>query len=930
MRPTKLFLLFLLCAALSQAHSAPIVSIETPYTISRVTTAIIDKQEYIVASSYEGRLLCLDFRGNILWENKLSGSYNLDIYCCDLDGDGSYETLAANSDGSLYCIGEDGKNLWQFRPTEAPMNAATMIHHDGSTYVACGGYDTNLYYLDHKGKLISQVAASTYSKEKGWGSDAPQSSSHIANFLRTIKRTDGSEVLVMQGVINSMSAKGGVYLFEPLATKPYRYIPCAASTVVGDLSINDLSSTSDKLLLGSSKDTRGGYITELDIESGKSTIFDLSKIAKSESNKFGYRVAQCEAMKIGKRSQRVIVFGSCIILPTDANSAETTEVLTSKYAYNDIAKDSTSSKLLLASEQGGGNCIHILDLNDKGWRKSYKNLVPSGNVASILAGSKSIKEAINNFTLPEWESLDSRPTVCFMSESPNKDPETSFYADKIHARYPSPIFLNSIYSRGSQDPDTWSRDTMSNDFYRDRRDQRQKYTLTQEEVLNMVNPAFEGDSKGMSMWGGHGNDPFYYSPDTQHKIMSLTGDKQQTVLIFPEMEARGADASWLMANYIYPMADHARQHNSKLFIRSKHLFWLGNVYEPHWSKLISGDYADVFIPSMEETSDKSMELSLMGRLGVWMSGAVDSWGSRCARDNPSYNRLRQHSHQNLPNGFLRNMIYHISLGAQYIDNFKVDQEYMSMLWEMIAKGLLYVPKREEIVSFNPVRLSIVEPDQEWLDEGNNVKWTIFFDQQSEDANPWVMGRLNGSWPAAPTTEWDFSRYAAGATERRLNFISSFNNGHVLLTPPTDSNATRGNIEEYMHPLYKGETKEFFTDGRYYYPDAERTQKYSPKEYYCEIERAIEEGAKLLPLTVKGEVGWVAAQSAPTHLRVTIIDGGYINPSVKEAVIVIGTAKVKRITNLMTDEVLDIKDGECHIKIPCGGFAPLDVELNEAL
>ncbi|MFI3289295.1 MAG: PQQ-binding-like beta-propeller repeat protein [Rikenellaceae bacterium] len=931
MKPLKQLLTLLSVASIAALSAAPLKSIETPYTISKVTTAEINKRPYIVASSYEGTLLCYDFDGKLLWENKLSGYFNQDIYCADVDGDGSDETFAANSDGSLYCVDESGKQLWSFRPSETPMNAVTLIHSGGNPYIVCGGYDLNIYYLDAKGKLVKTVASESYSREKGVNNGGPGKNLHIANFLRTARRATGEEVLVLHGVTNSMSARGGLYLFNPLEETPYAYYTSKTATTFGDMSINNLDpKRDDRILFGSSKDTRVGYIVEVDLDGKMLNTFAAAKIASDESKKFGYRVTQSEAVKIGGKEQCLILFGSCIILPSDENTAQSTTTLATKYAYNDITKDATNTKIILASEQGGGNCIHIFDLNDKKWQQEYEDLVPKGNITSILSNSKEVVKDLYGFKLPKWESLDSRPVVCFMSESPNKNPDTKIITDRIHSRYPSPIFLNHGNPKGTENPASWSRDTMKNEFYRDRRDRRQQYKLTQDQILKNVSQAYKGDSKGMAMWGGHGNDPFYNSPDTQRKIMSLTGDDQQTVLIFPEMEGRGEDAVWLMENYVYPLANHAKEHNSKLYIRSKHLFWLGNVYEPQWKDLVSGKYADVFVPSMEETTDKSMELSLMGRVGVWMSGAVNSWGTRCARDNASYNRLRQFSHQNLPNGFLRNMIYHISFGAQYIDNFEVDQEYMSMLWEMIAKGLLYVPKREEIVSFNPVRLSIVHPDQKWLDEGNSVKWTTLFDPEQEAGNPWVMGRLNGTWPAAPTTEWDFSRYGAGAKERRLNFISSYNNGHVMLTPPYDATASRGSVESHMHPLYKGITKEFFTDGRYYYADAERTEHYSPKEYYKVVEQAIEEGAKKLPLTVKGEVGWVAAQSAPKHLRVTIIDGGYINPSEKEATIVFGTAKVKSIKNLATGENLSFDGDKCSISIPCGLFVFLDIELEHAL
>ncbi len=80
----KLILASLLTLVVAQAYCEPIKSIETPYTISKVATAHIDKSEYIIASSYDGTLLCYTFGGELLWKNKLSGYFNHDIYCDDI------------------------------------------------------------------------------------------------------------------------------------------------------------------------------------------------------------------------------------------------------------------------------------------------------------------------------------------------------------------------------------------------------------------------------------------------------------------------------------------------------------------------------------------------------------------------------------------------------------------------------------------------------------------------------------------------------------------------------------------------------------------------------------------------------------------------------------------------------------------------------
>ena len=345
--------------------------------------------------------------------------------------------------------------------------------------------------------------------------------------------------------------------------------------------------------------------------------------------------------------------------------------------------------------------------------------------------------------------------------------------------------------------------------------------------------------------------------------------------------------------------------------------------------------ADVFVPAMEETTDKSMELSLAARMGIWASGATNAWGARCARDNASFDRLRQHSHQMLPNHFLRTMIYSISSGAQYINNFPVDQDYMSLLWELIAKGALYVPKRSEIVSFSPVHLSMTKPHEHYINEGSNVKWLTFYEEESEQRNPMVFSRLNGTWPGAPVTEWDFSRYAAGVKERRLNFLPPYENGLVLITPPqhgifADHDAPRGALIDHLHPIYRDIMKEFITDGRRYL-STDGKETFSADNYYRTVESEIENAARRLPLTVSGSVAWVAAQSSPTHLRLTLIDSGYINPKPRTATVHFHTVEPIRMLDLLSDTTFDTSNpSSVKIDMPCGLFRFIDIELNRPL
>lgn len=110
-------------------------SIDTGLTISKVRTALEDRRSYIVASSYEGTVLGVDYDGTVLWKNALSGFMNRDIWCDDITQDGSDEVLAANADGTVYCLNGKGTLLWRFKQNDAPMNAVCVAEHGGRPYV---------------------------------------------------------------------------------------------------------------------------------------------------------------------------------------------------------------------------------------------------------------------------------------------------------------------------------------------------------------------------------------------------------------------------------------------------------------------------------------------------------------------------------------------------------------------------------------------------------------------------------------------------------------------------------------------------------------------------------------------------------------------------------------------------------------------------
>jgi hypothetical protein len=235
---------------------------------------------------------------------------------------------------------------------------------------------------------------------------------------------------------------------------------------------------------------------------------------------------------------------------------------------------------------------------------------------------------------------------------------------------------------------------------------------------------------------------------------------------------------------------------------------------------------------------------------------------------------------------------------------------MSLFYMMLEKGILTLPeKREDVLSISNVCLGINNPSEEYIiKHGKN---TMDIDGYYPTEKSFVFDRLDCYWGGAPVPPHDFTNIALGADRRMHNFLPRTPYGLVTTVPD--------NIDMNEFTYFK---EKITTDGQYYYD--EDGNKHSAIEYRPRVIAKLKESAARLPIRVSGDVAWSAVRLDSTHVRVTLIDPGYVNPADRKAVIHLQHLKGIKASDILRDRDLDIVDDRIKLTVPLGILRIVDI------
>lgn len=889
--PVILILLFHSFQVLSQIQSFK----TNGHTIYHLKPATVrnDGSRAIVSAAYDGTILCHTQQGEFLWKHKPSDGFPFSLAVGDIDADGLDESFMASSDGNLYAFDDDGSLLWTF--TTHPPHYAVEVAYDeqGAASVLTGGVEKILYALSPKGEIISKYHANGVIRLIG-AAKILDDGKYYAAVATARQGLPGDFTLRLHEIPNL----GVLWEKETGDNNRSRNFGRNYSIDFADLNKDRKLEMIFGLFYTSSDE-----VTVIDHE-GNKRVMKTCTGARMKPYKMNL-VTHISSPTLEDEYFLNLSGSDLMIFDNDGNCQD---MLIGKYAFAGSCFDPETNTYWLGSGISGGDDIYKLDLTKPDWKEDFLNLKPVGKMAQLEENMNLLLEQTVSFKAPTYQPPSPNTLVTFENspEVIQKEYIEPYGLENI--RFASYKMVHEVYDREIKNAtpyllEQWER----------RHGSATSGTRTQEELVNY---ALEREKEGENffIFAGHGRPfgiDFYAQPETYHRMLRAAPNTLQG-FVFAELEIHDEYLARDIKDLLIPLADSCYIHGKKkIFLRNKNIFWNAGIYMDLFKPVYAEEkYREIFIPLMEETNSRSQSLSQAGRLGVWMSGMFNDIGGRAVSDNTNYNRLWEWGQTQHLSHFIRKLSLNRMLGADYfqVNVYTDNDSEMLPFFLMLDKGILPKVKPEDIISVSGVAVGITHPDHDFLRHGTNGH---DMGSYSPDEGEFVFDRLACYWGGAPLEEHDFEKYSMNATRRLTNFIPQFPYGNLTtISAQTDIS---------MFPWFD---KMFVTDGKYWYDD--NGKKHSASEFKPLIINALEEAAKELPVRVFGDVSWVAVKLDDEHIRLVLIDPGYLDPADRQAVIRFQHIQPIEIRDILSDKVLSLHDNTLQLEVPMGVLRVIDI------
>lgn len=840
----------------------------------------------IISAAFDGSVLCHTPDGKLLWKAQTGGNFPFDLCVADINGDGLDEILVASGDGVLYAIGSTGKRLWSFKKGLPLYQVCAAKQENDNSIILTGGVEQVLYALSSKGAQIKQIS--------------------VGACIRHLRAGDllgkGGEQVAMATTTGALAGELGLSLLDPkdlsllwTLSNIGVYAPNSGRRFFSMAMVDIDHDGKQEIALSGSWG-----------EKGKIYAYDglgKQRFAKSDSRipDVPYRMNFLIPVKLSNDEYIIGQFGNILIVYNLDGSCR--EVVTGQFAYSNASFDPFTRILYCGSEVSGGDEVLAIHLDRPGWQKAFAEVKPVGKLAKIIANMETLKTQVDRFQVPSYQPSPRHADILLMDEYHYRTPEElrrKEYSGS-NLRYVSHLTLGQKPEPG----ELWCRD----------RSAFSNYDLTADQIVSQVEK-WEASGLDFVLQASH-TTAMHMSPSTFERVLKAAPKHLWGFELSEPGEQLNEREREIVEKIILPLAEQCSINGrKKILLRTKNIFWNGNVYKPFWQKvLMNPRYRDIIVPCLEETNSRSQDLSLAGRLGLWQSGVFDSWACRAETDNACFNRSFEWSSQQIFSHHLRNMVSCAAQGSDVYFNGIHQGPFSATLetqlfpfYDMLKKGIVFIPHREELASLSGVAIGMRSPPGvTYLKHGTNGARVIY----PQDQPPLVFDRLDWYWGGAPLQASDFSHYTFGVERRMCNFLPMTPYGMVTMVP-----------DEVLPGLNSRYEYKITTDGEFFYDD--NGKSYGPEQYQPVVEAAMRKASAKLPVIVKGTANWSAAWLDAKHLRVTLIDPGYLDPVDRDVEIVLQQSGWVRCRDILGNKYLPIQNHSVALQIPMGTLRIIDL------
>ncbi|MCC6353389.1 MAG: PQQ-like beta-propeller repeat protein [Verrucomicrobiae bacterium] len=854
----------------------------------------------VVTASIDGTTACFSPEGKPLWSSLATGGFPFDMAVSDIDGDGLDEVLVASGDGALYAYDQDGAPLWKFARTAPLYQVCVARDRNGKAVILTGGVEQVLYVLSPQGAILNSLKTE-----------------HCIRHLRAGNVLgNGDDFLAMATTSSGLTGILKLFLLNPRdLSVQWQH---ANLSIPGmnpgkrffSLLLTDLNRDGkDEVVLG------GGWR-----ENGVIHAYDdKGKLLFSKSDRripnIPYRMSLLRKITLPGDECILGHFGNLLILyETDGTLRE---IIVGPYSFADSHFDPELKTLFMGSAVSGGTEIYAYRLDQSGWSKAFATQQAQGRLKEIEDNMAALNRQVREFKAPAYQP------------APRKTLAITQIKDSSGFRHVE--FARSItLSQKAENPaELWCRE----------RDRRMAYKNTADELVQIIKDT-EAKGENTLVWAGHG-DAIYFPLSTFERLMQA-GPRHLKGFVFAEMEGTSEHTQEVVEKIIFPMAELCRQHAKIVFFRNKNIFWNGTCYVPFWSKVLLNErFKDVFVPGLEETNCRTQELSLAGRIGLWQARCFSHWACRTVTDDANFSRMFEWGGQQILTHHLRTLVSTAAMGADIylsdihagvrgVQGHVMDGEdpqagrrtaggspgpagdlydQLVPFYQMLEKGILQIPHPDQLLSCSDFALVMESPPSDaYLKHGiNGHRFSFPQDQDPE----MVFSRMDTYWGGSVLPNYDFSAYSMNVRQRACNFLPELPYGLVPIIP--------------AHAAKSGKFRQTITTDGERFSDG-NGKKHDATEFKPEVEKALKTAAARLPITVAGKAHWSAVRLDAKHIRLTLIDPGYLDPAERAVEIHFQHIRPGTCIDILSGETLKPNENKLSIVISAGIFRILDLEL----